>query len=426
MLALDLINAQRNLSKPREQIQAEQWQQVLHTIRYAAKEVPFYRQRFAAAGVTPGEIRTPQDLLRLPPTTKPDVRLAGREMLADGYRSKKLRSSFTTGATGQPTETFFDWPAWVLLKYALKLRSRRQCGMQLHHTVVVIDDRPAEEVRKKNARLGNRLIKKYSLSVSDPIEQHIGFYRAIRPDVIYGPPSYFNELKEQVKHQQIDWLRPQLIFTSAELLDPALKREIEETFHCRTYDIYGSTELKEVATECREKIGYHINADAVYVELVDGDRPVALGEEGDIVITSLKNRAMPLLRYNLGDRGVALDAVCPCGNPFPLMKLVLGRSVDYFTLADGRRIAPFTLTTAVQDCVAGVIAQYQIVQQSLAAVEINVVPRAGFTSVSRESLHRAMNGLLGPSVAVAINEVPSIPREPFGKYRIVKSRVTSV
>ena len=97
---------------------------------------------------------------------------------------------------------------------------------------------------------------------------------------------------DYAEKNQIQWYKPELIFTSAELLDLPTRQKIENYFGKKVYDIYGSTELKEVAWECPFKRGYHINDDLYFVEVVNPNEQ----EVGDIVITALTNKAMPLIR----------------------------------------------------------------------------------------------------------------------------------
>lgn len=423
MILVDLIQAAKKPAGSQAGILELQWKNFQKSLEHAYEKVPFYRQRFDAAGIKPGDIKTIEDLPRIPITTKRDLRAAGDTALAEGVRKENLKSSTSTGSTGQPTTTYFRKIDWLLLKHLMKYRSKRQGGLKLGQRIVRIDDGSQESARRENQLFLNRLLKIYTLSVDAPIEEHVPIYQQLKPEVLYGMPTYFRELNEYVKTHNLDWFRPKIIFTSGEITDAAQQRELESTLGCKTIDIYGTTEFKEVAYQCPAKTGYHINADTILVEFLNDNKPVGSGEEGDIVITSFKNRAMPLIRFDVGDRGTYDPRPCSCGNPLPLMNVILGRSVDYFTLAGGRRVAPFTLTNTLQSTAVDHIFQYQIIQKSASEVVIHIVPRDSFDGAVEDRIRAKFNDLLGPGVEVSIQTVESIPREPSGKYRVVKSYV---
>jgi len=214
-------------------------------------------------------------------------------------------------------------------------------------------------------------------------------------------------------------LRPRMVFTSGELLDPATRRTIETGLGARVLDIYGCTEVKEIAWQCPAREGYHVNADWLLVEVDSGG--AAAGERaGRLLVTSLYNFAMPLLRYEVGDAGFALEGRCGCGRGLPLISPTLGRSVDHLALANGTLVAPYSLTCAVE-AIEG-MQQYQFVQTQADIVELRVVPNDDFGDASRQALLAALRPVL-PGVAVRIRTLPSIPPEPSGKYRIVKSEL---
>ena len=95
-----------------------------------------------------------------------------------------------------------------------------------------------------------------------------------------------------------------------------MRKFIEKAFGAEVFDIYGCTEIKEIAWECEKHEGYHINEDDVYVEILHGESPAKPGEVGDIVLTDLRNKAMPLIRYRIGDRGLLIAGNCSCGRTF--------------------------------------------------------------------------------------------------------------
>ena len=179
------------------------------------------------------------------------------------------------------------------------------------------------------------------------------------------------------------------------------------------------TELKEIAWECPEHSGYHMNSDWLLVEFVsDGERFEKAGEK--IIVSSLYNYAMPLLRYEIGDRGRALDGMCPCGRGLARMAPSEGREVDYIVLPGGVYVSPYALTCAVEN-VPGFKA-YQIRQIRRDYLKIRIVPEEGLTRTWEERLRNALRPVL-PGVRIDVEKTGRIEREPSGKFRIVFSEL---
>jgi phenylacetate-CoA ligase len=386
-----------------EAIRARQWRRLQRTLRQAHARSPLYRERFRQLGITPADIRSLEDLRRLPPTRREDLRQP-QGLLAEGLASQRLRSTLTSGSTGRRTTSYFDERAWVLAKYLLKLRARRACGLQPWHRVALFQEGAPESPRLAP------WTRVQGFSIHRPIEEVLPAARQFGAHAFYGFPGYLARLGEAARGT----LRPRLVFTSGELLDPATRRAIERGLGAPVLDVYGCTEVKEIAWECPEQAGHHLNADWV---LVETDPPDGAGR---LLVTPLYNRAMPLLRYEVGDTGTLLDRPCPCGRGLPLIRPTLGRSVDYLALPDGRVVAPYSLTCAIE-AVEG-MRQYQLVQTEPDLIELRIVPDRGFDDASRAALHQALAPVL-PGVRVRLDLVPEIRPEPSGKYRIVQSRL---
>src|SRR5918996_132220 len=393
-----------------DQVRHLQWRRVERMLRHAYARSPLYRERFLQAGITPADVRSIDDVRLLPVTTREDLRQP-EALLASGYPRHRLRSSMTSGSTGRRTTSYFDEPAWVLAKDLVKLRARRACGVRLSDRIALFqEDAPDETVVRRGAR-------RQAFTIRRPVEEILPAARAFAPTVLYGFAGYFARLGRASGNG----VRPRMVFTSGELLDPATRRTIETGLGAPVLDVYGCTEVKEIAWQCPVRAGYHVNADWLVVEF-DSNDPAPGRPAGRLLVTSLYNFAMPLLRYEVGDAGFALEERCPCGRGLPLILPTLGRSVDHVALANGTLVPPYSLTCAVE-AIEG-MQQYQFVQTRSDVVELRVVPNDDFGDASRQALLAALRPVL-PGVAVHIRTMPSIPSEPSGKYRIVKSEVAT-
>lgn len=406
-------------------IEGNSWKKIHDNIKYAYEHVPFYKEQFRKAGITPDDITSIRDMYKIPLTTKQKILQSNLSYVSDEFASDDLYTSRTSGSTGEPFVSYFDKRGWSILKFASKYRARKACGFSIIEKFVVIEAMPVNEAEKHNDsyNISNLLIRKKFLSIYDTLDNHIEFYQKFQPTTIYGFPSYFVKLVEYLEKNNIRLDFVKRIFTSSEILNTTTRKLIEEYFNCELHDIYGSTEIKEVSWECKTHEGYHINEDLVYVECIDENgMPVEDGVEGRIVMTSLENKAMPLLRYSIGDTGVILKHKCSCGRNFRLMKPMYGRTIDYFILKDGKKISPYELTMSMED-IPGIL-QYQILQKTISLVEINLRVNEAFKQSSSSQIIYNLKKILGSDSDIILNFVEQFGTEGArGKFRIVKSEV---
>jgi len=206
------------------------------------------------------------------------------------------------------------------------------------------------------------------------------------------------------------------------------RRSIEQVFNCPVTNRYGCEEVSLIACECERHQGLHINADSVYVEVLRADdtgaltRPARPGESGSVVVTDLTNRAMPIIRYQVGDVAAFSDRICPCGRGLPLLERIEGRDADYVVTLDGKLISGISLTENFALQVPGVI-QFQIVQETLHRFVFRLVRGQEFGPGSLKRLGELVNRIFGPEVEYHCEYLESIPSEPSGKYRFCISRV---
>lgn len=392
-----------------ETLEQRQWTRFKLILQHAFDNSPFYRGRFQDAGITPADIKDRTDLPRIPVTTREDLRDPER-LIASGYRVARMKRFLTSGSSGRVTTTYFDHRAWILGKFLLKIRARFACGVRPWDRIALF-----QETSEATAGIRRLVLRQRSFSILKPIPEILPELVRYAPTVLYGFPSYLLRLSEHAGQG----ISPALIFTSGEMLDLDTRKTIEGTFNAPVFDVYGCTELKEIAWQCRAQGGYHINSDWLIVEELGTNDGSEL-PPGRLVVTSLYNFGMPLIRYQLGDTGKLLDDSCSCGRGLPLMAPCLGRSVDYFTLPSGTLVSPYAMTCAVE--VVKGLRQYQIVQEAPDRVVVNVVPLEGVNLASESRIQSTLAPIL-EGVTVTVRVVPKIERERSGKYRVVVSRL---
>ena len=396
----------------RKALEALQWCRFKDLLQVAYDQSPFYRQRFDDVGLVPDAIRDRNDLERIPITTREDLRNPDH-LICCGHRIEDLHRSLTTGSTGRRTCSYFDDRAWILAKYLLKMRARLTTGVSSTDRIALLQE---SDTAANSSRWRERLFRVRSFSIDEPVSSLLEALQAFDPTVLYGFPSHLVRLASEA----CDDFQISRIYTSGELLMAEDSRVLEAAFEAPVLDVYGCTEVKEIAWQCLEQGGYHINSDWLLVEIPTDD-PLS-DPDGPILVTALYNHAMPIIRYQVGDTGTLLPEPCPCGRGLPLMRPTGGRTVDYFQLPDGSSVSPYAMSFAMEQ-VQGLL-QYQIIQETIDRVMVRAVIRPE----RQEAIKREIESKLGEvlsGVAIEIQTLESIEPDSTGKFRIVYSRLAA-
>ena len=393
-----------------EHIRDHQQRSLVSMMRHAVANVPFY-QRLRLPATT---ILDPADLERFPVIGKHDIQRDPEAFLAPGVASATLYSSRTSGSSGQPTTTYFDRQTWLLCKYALKMRRiAATAGLPFMKRVLIVSEQ-APELLAAGTRSGPSglgvFFSQQRVSIHTSVAQHLAVLAEYRPHIIYAFPSYLLDLIASAERHGLTLPKIETLYTSSEVLTPAARARIENAFFGRLYDVYGSTEFKEVAWQCRAG-RYHVNVESVYVEGQAAD------VRAPVILSTLCNVAMPLLRFDIGDRAVFGNDLCPCGRESPHMLEFVGREGDMIALRSGRRLSPYLLTTAIES--EGSILQYRIFQTGTNTFRIDVIVRSPGQSVSwQRAICEELERVIGESAEFEVREVDALGRAASGKRSV--------
>lgn len=316
-------------------------------VRYTYDCVPFYHEKFRNAGVSPSDIRSVDDLAKLPVVYKDELRNVGvSQMVSRECDPKGLKVLRTSGSAGKPFKFYVsgvedDW------RKALYLRANVSCGQRPRDVwAFVTSPRHFGDTTGLQRRLG--FFAQTLVPVFARPEDQVRIIRETEPDVLDGYSGALFLIGHEVERQGISDIRPRLMFGSADWIDVASRRYLERVFKAPYLDQYGCSEVDRTAWQCPEREGYHMDVDSVVTQFVDeSGADVAVGENGEIVLTSLFNYAMPFVRYALGDVGRASGDACSCGRILPLMEGIEGRRDSFVVFPDGRVVSPRVLTVAM-------------------------------------------------------------------------------
>lgn len=394
-------------------LSAWQEQQVAAHLRWARARLPHFRSRAPAS----------DDLQRWPVLRRADVQ-AGLEGLVDPERDPTERLPDSSGgSTGEPVRFFHDreyW-AWTL---AQEVAFYEWWGIDPWAPTAYLWGADRDLRAPWKARLEMWLLGRVQLNVFRVDERRLEDFahgcEGLAPVVLQGYASALDLFAHFVARRgPLRW-RPRVIRSAAETLRAEVRERLERVFGAPVRDIYGSRETAGIAAECAQG-RLHVLAHGKVVEIVDeAGRACAPGVPGRVLVTDLTNRAFGFIRYENGDvASWAPTRSCACGIGYPILERVHGRTSDFLSTPDGRRVHGeyFTHLFYGRDDVE----RFQVRQQTLEAVEVLTVGTIG--EAQMQPLLAAMREQLGQGVRVTWRRVADIDAGPTGKHRFTVSAV---
>jgi phenylacetate-CoA ligase len=418
----------RNLHIRRVELEAYQARALQRIVKHAYSTIPFYRHSFDALGLKPDDIKTVDDLGRLPIISKSDIRSRPEDFISSDYSIRHLRKLSTSGSSGQPLQVYIS-RAEDAYRKAKHLRANYTCGHKYSSRWLTVTS-PSHFSEVKGLQKKLNFYSPRFVSVFWDIDRQLSAINDFKPEVLDGYSSSLSILANETKQRKTVDVAPKMIFGGAELIDEQSRKGIEEAFDAPFYDQYATIEFERMAWQCPKRGGYHIDADSLIMEVVDSDgEAVGAGKTGEIVCTSLFNYAMPLIRYKVGDFGVLSDEECPCGRTLPLLSRIEGRCDSLLLLPGGRTLSPRAVTVAMSGFrLNGDVEQFRVIQESRDKIRVIIKPKVlppNRNGLSEELVahFRRLFQVDEGSVEFAVDFVDEIPLNPSGKLKIVESKL---
>lgn len=426
---------QKNMeTMPKSDMEALQLKRLKHVVKSVSENVPFYQQKFKSSGLHNNDIRSLQDISRIPITQKTDLKDNYPFGLFAVPMQDIVRLHASSGTSGKP----------VVVGYTARDIETWSNLMARNFTMVGIDHNDIFQnavnyglftgglgIHFGIEKIGATAIPSGTGNTQHQLEMMIDF----KVSALHCTPSYALYLTETARELDIiDQLSLRIGCFGAEPWSTSTRRELEDTLGIKAYDSYGLSEMfgPGVGFECQEQNGLHIWDDHFLVEILNKEgESVASGEKGELVLTSLTKEAMPLIRYRTGDITMVLEDECPCGRTHTRLGKFLGRADDML-IVRGINVFPSQIESVLMN-IKEVGDQFQVVidrkQNKLDEMHIKVeLTEQTFTGELQDlknlkfAVEEQLQSVLNLRTQVELVERGTIPRTAGKARRIVDLR----
>ncbi|HJH30684.1 MAG TPA: phenylacetate--CoA ligase family protein [Methanosarcinaceae archaeon] len=420
---------------PVNELKELQEQKLKELVHYVYQHSPFYRNKFDDAVIGPQDIKTLDDIKKLPFTYKKDLRDTYPTGMFCVPNEHLVRFHVSSGTTGKPTIVGYtknDIDQWSLslaraltsigvgrgdvlqISYGYGLFTG---GLGMHYG--------AEEV-------GSTVLP----TSAGNTEKQLELMQDLGTTVLACTPSYMLFMNEAAKQEGIsikDDTKLRIGILGAEPWSGEMRARIEESSGIKAYDIFGTSELSgPLFTECTFQDGIHIWADQFLVEIIDPETGEQLpdGEQGELVITTLAKEALPLIRYKIGDLTIKTSEICKCGRTHPRIMRVLGR-VDDMLIIRGINVFPGQIESVLMN-IPEVGEHFMIIvdrvnELDTMKVQIEMTDTAFSDKVNdimslEKKVASSLKSVLNLAVKVELVENGSLPRSMGKSKKVIDNR----
>lgn len=412
-----------------ENLKTYQEERLRDIIHHSYRNVPYYHRLLNNLNLKPENIKTLEDLEKLPILTKEIIKTNMKEFIPTNLKYHKYVNRSTGGSTGHP----FQYRLSVedeILGYAILNANSGYAGYNLGDKIGIIagssliPSTKSDIVEKlKSFVLNERRYSSFDLDNSYMNNIFLNLDK-FKPKFVRGYASSVYIFAKYIKEYNLSLnFHPKAIFTTAEVLFDQQRRVIQEAFGCPVFNQYGLNDGGVTAFECEEHDGLHIDMIRSIMEISDSDGiPSEPKEEGRILATSLYNYAMPFIRYDTGDLGVLSDEKCACERETPLLDRLVGRVSDFIYTPEGLQVHGEFFSHIFWEL--NWVKQYQIVQKRIDELIIMIVPDE-IHKINETDLEWMRRTILNrmDTMNLVIEIVDAIDTTSSGKWKYILSEV---
>ncbi|MGN0318662.1 MAG: phenylacetate--CoA ligase family protein [Lachnospira sp.] len=417
----------------REQIREWQSERLVKQVKHVWDNVPFYRNKMEEAGLTPDDIKSVDDLHKLPFITKDDLRDCYPTGLVAVPMTDCVRIQSTSGTTGKRVVAFYtqhDIDLWedCCARAIVAAGGSNEDVCHVSYGYGLFTGGPG-------LNGGSHKVGCLTLPMSSGnTDRQIQFMTDLGSTIICCTPSYAAYLAESINERGLkDQIKLKAGIFGAEAWTEEMRHDIENQLGIKAYDIYGLTEISGpgVSFECEEQKGMHVNEDHFIAEVINPKTGEVLpdGEKGELVFSCITKEAFPLLRYRTRDICILSHEKCSCGRTHVRMTKPLGRSDDML-IVKGVNVFPSQIETVLLN--KGYPANYQIIVDRVNnsdTIEVQVEmtsemfsDNVGVITAKEKELVDALKAMLGIYAKVTLVDPKTITRSEGKAVRVIDKR----
>jgi len=394
-------------------------------LNYAYNNVPYYKRVFEECGILMnGEIKlqTSLDIQAIPILTKDIIRKESENIYSVEHHMRGSYRNTSGGSTGEPV-IFLQDRIYRVNNAANFFLAQSWKGADPYDDVIKIWAAPRDTYVGKKPLITsikdyfrNRIVLNNLLMSNSDMKRYIKILNKHKPKLIAAYAQSIYEIAKFAKANRIHVEKQNAIHTAAGPLYDFMRKEIEDVFQCKAFNHYGSREVGAIASECSAHEGLHVMMENIFVEVLDeSGKPCQAGEEGEIVVTTLNNYSMPLIRYKIGDIGILQEyKKCSCGCTYPKIKEVTGRTTDLFKTINNRVVsgAYFIVVLFFRKGIKA----YQVIQKRLDQIVVKIVKDGEVSKDDLLDIEEKIKIAMGNECSVVFEFVDSIPTTKTGKH----------
>ena len=417
----------------REEIRRIQSERLVKQVHNVWDNVPMYRKRMEEKGITPEDIKSVDDLPKLPFIEKDDLRDEYPYGLLARPLSECVRIQSTSGTTGRRVVAFYtqhDLDLWedCCARAIVAAGGTKEDVCHVSYGYGLFTGGPG-------LNGGSHKVGCLTLPMSSGnTERQIQFMTDLGSTILCCTPSYAAYLAESIHEKGVrDQIKLKAGIFGAEAWTEEMRHDIEEKLGIKAYDIYGLTEISGpgVSFECEEQTGMHVNEDHFIPEIINPITGEVLpdGEKGELVFTSISKEAFPLMRYRTRDICILSREKCSCGRTHVKMTKPLGRSDDML-IVKGVNVFPSQIETVLMN--QGYPANYQIIvdrvnNSDTIEVQVEMTPEMfsdnlSIVSEKEKELVNGLKAMLGIYAKVKLVAPKTIVRSEGKAVRVIDKR----
>ncbi len=433
MVMLDYWNSQVERA-PMEELQAIQLRKLRQLVENVYNCSRFYRNRFDEAGVKPSDIKTLEDITKLPFTYKKDLRDNYPTNMFCVPLNQVVRFHVSSGTTGKPTVVGYTKGDIDMWSNSLA-RAFTACGIG-RGDIIQVSYGYGLFTGGLGAHYGAEEVGASVIPMGvGNTERQIELMRDLKATAIACTPSYLLHMNEVAKNMGVsikDDTDLRCAVLGAEPWSLETRNRIEKSMGIKAYDIYGTSEMSgPLFTECNEQNGIHVWADHFLVEIIDknGD-PVKDGQKGELVITTLTKEALPLVRYRVGDITILNNEECKCGRTHPRIMRITGRTDDMLIIR-GINVFPSQVESVLMT-IPEVGEHFQIIAERNGELDdLTVRVEVGKTAFSdkiadlmklEKKIQNELRKVLNLQTKVELVETGTLPRSMGKSQKVIDKR----